>query len=85
MFTKKPKLLYNNFTTGRNIDQVKYNYILTHLRSEESYNDIPYHIRMKSVNNFKIAYKRYRNDLKVKPKVVKNKNNRGYTLVWPGI
>ena len=82
--SKKPNDKYANYMNDRSDDQVKYKYINTKLRSQESYNSIPLNIRNKSIKNFNKAYKIHRNGLKVKPKIVKYPRNSTYTLVWPG-
>ena len=81
---KKPYDRYLSFTNNTSEVQVKYKYINTKLRSEKSYNNIPLNIRNKSIKNFKISYKIHRIGLRFKPKVIKNKLNSTYTLVWPG-
>ena len=53
------KRLVNN----RSAEEIKYNRIKTCLRSEMKYNDIPFHVRNKKNKDFKLSYKRYRNDL----------------------
>ena len=80
--TKSQPLQYKSLTENRTPDQIKYKQIISSLRSKSQYNLIPYYVRMKSVKHFKLSYKRYRGDLKTKPKVIKS-NSGKYTLVWP--
>ena len=80
---KKPKILYDKLIENRSDDKIKYKQINTNLRSEEKYNEIPYYVRNKNIKHFKLLYKRYRKDLKIKFKVKKNINNTDI-LVWPG-
>ena len=83
--TKLPLSHYKQLTEGRNEEQIKYYHIITKLRSQEDYNNLPMSVRTKSVRNFKLSYKRYRKDLTIKPKIIYNKYSKiKYTLVWPG-
>ena len=58
-------------TQDRNPEQVKYKYIVTKLRSDESYNNIFLNIRNKNPYNFKIAYKKRHKNHKNIPKIIK--------------
>ena len=82
MTNKKPIKTYLTLTQNRTQEQIKYKYIATKLRSEENYNEIPLYIRNKNIFNFKKAYKNRRNNYKIIPKIIKNRNQT-YTLVWP--
>ena len=80
---RKPHAKYIDLMRNRTPEQVKYKYINTRLRSQESFNKIPLNIRNKNIKNFKKAYKIYRQGLKYKPIIVKNKASSSYTLIWP--
>ena len=67
--TKKTNEKYESLTENRNSEEVKYHYIKTVLRSQENYNKIPYIIRIKSISNFKLSYKKYRNEKNTNPKL----------------
>ena len=64
--TKKPIESYKEYTEGRNNEEIKYKYIKNKIRSHDSYNSIPYLIRIKNVKKFKLSYKKYRENLKSK-------------------
>ena len=81
--TKKPMNIYKEYTEDRNNEEIKYKYIRNKIRSHNTYNSIPYIVRVKTVKNFKLSYKKYREGLKTKPKIVKNPTGPYYTLVWP--
>ena len=74
MYTSKPHKKFLKLTQNRNQEQIKYKYITTKLRSEESYNNIPLYIRNKEPYKFKLSYKNHRNNYKNIPNVVKNHN-----------
>ena len=83
--TNLPVNHYIRLTQGRTNDQIKYHHITSRLRSNETYNNIPMYVRTKSVKNFKLSYKRFRKDLKSKPRIVYNSSKSiKYTLIWPG-
>ena len=71
-------------TENRNEEEIKYKNIKTVIRSNDSYNKIPYLIRIKNIKNFKKSYKKYRNGEKSRPVVIKNIKTNKYTLVWSG-
>ena len=69
MFTKKPYKKYIILTKDRNQEQVKYKYIVTKLRSDETYNNILLNIRNKNHYKFKIAYKNVTKIIKIYQKL----------------
>ena len=83
MSSHKPVYLFNKLTQFRTYDEIKYKYVKSTLRSGNTYNAIPYHIRMKSTKQFKESYKRYRKEKPYKPVITKTKLIT--STLWSGL
>ena len=83
LFTLAPNKMYKQLTERRTLEQIKYKRINSRLRSQDTYNNIPYLIRYKEPSKFKVSYKTYLQNRKYTPKVVFSKSPPNYRLVWP--